>query len=107
MKLECHVLRDSGLGGADVRASEFFRAQHGDDEIDEQAERDEADDDVFHGRRRLVPWRWLAWFSPKSAHLLAEAGVGGAQDEEGDGEGDEDEIVIHDPASIAPPGASA
>ena len=37
------------LGVAGGRASEFFGAQHGDDEIDEEAEGDEADDDVFHG----------------------------------------------------------
>ena len=35
------------LGVAGVRASEFFGAQHGDDEVDEEAEGDEADDNVF------------------------------------------------------------
>ena len=44
---------------------------------------------------------------PKSAHFPAEAGIGGAQDEKGDGEGEEDEVVIHDAASIAPSGAFA
>ena len=29
-------------------SSEFFRAQHGDEEVAKQRERDETDDDVFH-----------------------------------------------------------
>jgi hypothetical protein len=31
------------------RWSESFRAEHGDDEVDEERERDERDDDGFHG----------------------------------------------------------
>jgi hypothetical protein len=37
-----------------------------------------------------------------SAHFPAEAGIGGAQDEKGYDEGEEDEVVVHDSASIAP-----
>jgi hypothetical protein len=92
--------RRTGKGRA---GSELFRAEHGDDEIDEQAEGDEADEDVFHGRA-VAGWRGER---AGSAHLPAEVGVGGAEDEKGDGEGDEDEIVVHDPASIAPPGPFA
>jgi hypothetical protein len=31
------------------KGSELFRAEHGDDEVDEGGEGDQADDEVFHG----------------------------------------------------------
>ena len=33
-------------------ASEFFRAEHGDHEVDEGSEGNQADEEVFHGGRR-------------------------------------------------------
>jgi hypothetical protein len=38
--------RERACGG---RTSEFFRAEHGDDEVDEGGEGDQADEKVFHG----------------------------------------------------------
>ena len=73
--------------------SEFFRAKHGDYEINEAAERDEADDDVFHVRKvakavKLAgrPLRFLAY-------LVAEAYVRRARGEEADRYGNEDDVV--------------
>jgi hypothetical protein len=72
--------------------SEFFRAQHGYDQVNEAAEGDETDDDVFHGTTGLV------LFAGCSAHLVAKANIGGGQDKEPDGEANKNEIVhvIHD-----------
>jgi hypothetical protein len=72
--------------------SEFFRAQHSYDQVNEAAKCDKADNDVFHGKTGLV------LSAGCSAHLVAKANVGGGQDEEPDREADEDEIV-HDASS--------
>ena len=80
---------------------EFLRAQHGDDEVDEAGERDERDDDGFHGGR--VDGVGVRG----SADFFAEIGVGRREDEERDRERDEDEIVVHGAASIAPAGPRA
>jgi len=56
-KKECHVLRDIGVGVAEgfegvagrAGASEFLRAEHGDDEVHEGGEGDQANEEVFHG----------------------------------------------------------
>ena len=71
-------------------ASEFFRAEHGDDEINERGEGDEADEDVFHGE---------AGESGRvgSADFPAEVGVGDGEGEERHGEGDEGEVGVHGP----------
>jgi len=42
-----------------------------------------------------------------SADLFAEVGVGDREDEKGDGERDEDEVVVHGVVSIAPSGPGA
>lgn len=65
--------------------SEFLRAQHGGDEVGEAAERDEADDQVFHGE--------ASGSGAGSAHLLAEVHVGDAGGEETQREKDEGEVV--------------
>ena len=74
-------------------ASKLFRAQHGHDEVDEARERDERNDDGFHGGRVGLDAR-------DSADFFAEAGVSGREEEERHGDGDEDEVV-HDASSIA------
>ena len=74
---------------------EFLRAQHGDDEVDEQGERDERDDDVFHGERIEEGRR------AGSADFFAEDGIGRREDEKRDRERDKDEVVVHDAAIIA------
>jgi hypothetical protein len=80
-------------------ALEFFRAQDCHDEVDEARERDERDDDGFHGRSGFV--------RRGSANFLAEVSVGRREREEGDCKGDKNEVVVHDGGSIAPAGARA
>lgn len=80
-------------------ALEFFRAQHGHDEVNEARERDERDDDGFHGRSGFV--------RRGSANFLAEVSVGRREGEERHRERDEDEVIVHGGGSIAPAGARA
>ena len=75
-----------------MAALEFLRTQHGHDEVDEAGERDERNDNGFHGGRVAVAARG-------SADFFAKAGVGRREDEERDGEGDEEEVV-HDAATM-------
>jgi hypothetical protein len=100
MKGKCHPLNDT-FGWADGRraALEFFRPQHGHHEVDEASERDERDDDGFHGRSGFV--------RRGSANFLAEVGIGRRESEERDCKGDKEEVVVHDALSIAPLGARA
>lgn len=39
-------------GGMERRGLEFLGAEDGDEEVDEKSESGEADEDIFHGRRR-------------------------------------------------------
>ena len=67
---------------------EFFRAQHGDDQVDEAGERDQADNDVFHGEKSS------RYGGPRRLpHLLAEVGVGDGEGEERHRDSDEDKVV--------------
>jgi hypothetical protein len=45
----CHLLNDKRLWLDETTWSEFFRAQHSGDEVEEAEDGDQADDDVFHG----------------------------------------------------------
>ncbi len=60
------------------RGSEFFRVDHGHQEVADEQEGDDADDEGFHGDGEL--------------ERAAEAGVERADGEEGDGHGDEQQI---------------
>jgi hypothetical protein len=66
--------------------SEFFRAQHGHDQVNEAAERDETNDDVFHGEKEDP-------VAARSARLVAEANVGCSQEKKSGRKGDENQIV--------------
>ena len=44
----CHLSNDKGLWFDETARSEFFRAEHRGDEIQEEEHRNQADDDVFH-----------------------------------------------------------
>jgi hypothetical protein len=75
--------------------SEFFRSEHGPDQVPEAPEREEADEDVFHGEseRRERP----------SAKMIAPGGVPAAEEEDAHREGDEGDVghdakVPHPPA---------
>jgi hypothetical protein len=58
---------------------EFFRPDHGHEEVEEQKQGDEADDDGFHGGGRLEGF--------------AAVGVRTADDEKGQKGGEADEVV--------------
>jgi hypothetical protein len=45
----CHLLNDKILSIDGTARSEFFRAEHGGDQIEEEEHRDKSDDEVFHG----------------------------------------------------------
>ena len=71
-----------------VGGLEFLRPDHGHEEVEEQKQGDEAHDDGFHGEGRL--------------ELLAKAHVKRADDEEGGGDADVDEVV-HGFRMVLPP----
>jgi hypothetical protein len=71
--------------GAD---SEFLRAEHGNDEVEEGGEGDQADEEVFHD----------GWGKAGLADLFAEVGVGEGEGEEGDREAEIDEVGVHGPS---------
>jgi hypothetical protein len=72
--------------------SEFFRAEHGDDEVDERGEGDEADEDVFHGGEGVRVSGKVRW-RRRSPDLFTEIDVGGGEGEEGHGQADEEEVA--------------
>ena len=63
---------------------EFFRTQNGHDQVDEAGERDETDDNGFHGSGGGVAG---------SADPVAKFDVSGGDGEKGQGERDKDEVV--------------
>jgi hypothetical protein len=65
---------------------EFFRLDHGHEEVGEEAQGDQSHDEVFHGGFSL--------------EISAEAHVESAEDEEGSGDAEIDKIV-HDESRVA------
>jgi hypothetical protein len=63
--------------------SKLLGPKHGDDQVNEAAEGDEADDDIFHDR----------WAMAALADFIAKADIGGGGGKEPDREPDEPEIV--------------
>ncbi len=58
--------------------SEFFRPEHGDDQVHEENERDDADDEGIH----------------KFLEAIAGPRIGGAEQEKSDGEGDVNDVRV-------------
>ena len=76
------------MGEGCGRASEFLGAQHGDDEVDQRGEGDEADEDVFHGEAGESGRVGLTDF-------LTEIGICDGKREERHREDNEDEVGVH------------
>jgi hypothetical protein len=84
---------------------EFFRTEHGDDEIDKERGGDEADEEVFHGGGgddRRTEKRECG-----SAEFFAEGAVDGAEREEGDVGGEEEEVLLGHVDTISQNGVRA
>ena len=76
------------VGGLHGRGSEFFRINHGHEEVAKQGEGDEPDEDGFHGG--------------VGSEGAAVAGVERAQGEEREGSGEEDQVGHGGNAQVFP-----
>lgn len=79
-----------------LEISEPLGPQHGDDEVEEEGDGDEAENDCFHGRR---------WRRVRLAHLVAEVGEGHGHGEEAHRDEEEGGVAHEGTPCVAAAGA--
>lgn len=81
------------------KGSELLRADHGHEEIEKKKEGDEPDEDGFHGDQ-------VRSDQVRGLELFAEAEVEAADDEEGDGNAEAEEVTHGTPPGVSLGGLS-